>query len=61
MTPKDAFTYEQVVEIIRQLSEEDRRRLKEENFFSQKSDFPEIDGIIDPFHDKYREVYKALA
>lgn len=56
------FTYEQVVDIISQMPDQEREKLIREvinvpNFFDHSS----IDRVMNPYHSKFEETYKALA
>ena len=54
------ISYEQLLELINQLSVEDKLRLKKEAFPDDLNAL-EIDKIIDSYHNKYEKTYKDLA
>lgn len=54
------ISYEQLLELVNQLSVEDKLRLKSE-VFSDDLNAAEINAIMDEYHKKFNQTYKDLA
>jgi hypothetical protein len=54
------ISYEQLLELVNQLSLEDKLRLKKE-IFPDDINEAEINSIMDAYHKKFEQTYKDLA